>query len=156
MRAAGILAVLSSLMVEAAKELDGLIDDQYVPSSVERKKAVLMYFFVGIVAALSKEKVSIYEYFHLKQSLGWWMIFFISAVIGIVLLFIPYVWVIPLFVFLCFLVIRVIFLKQAREGTYTIQQNKILLPFFAGMGERVLGIFELEVVAPQHDTKEKI
>ncbi len=56
-------------MVEAAKELDGLIDEQYVPSGIERKKAVLMYFFVGIVAALSKEKVSIYEYFHLKQSL---------------------------------------------------------------------------------------
>ena len=56
-------------MVEAARELDGLIDDQYVPSSVERKKAVLMYFFVGIVAALSKERVSLYEFFHLKQAM---------------------------------------------------------------------------------------
>lgn len=102
-------------MVEAAKELTGLIDDQYVPSSVERKKAVLMYFLVGIIAALSKEKVSIYEYFHLKQSLGRWMIFFISLIIGIVLIFIPYLWVIPLFVFLCFLIIRGVFVKQAWE-----------------------------------------
>ncbi len=133
-------------MVETAKELDGLIDDQYVPSGVERKKAVLMYFFVGIVAALSKDKVSAYEYFHLKQSLGRWMIFFIAVVIGIVLLFIPYIWVVPLFVFLCFLVIRIIFVKQAREGNYVVNNNKILLPFFAGVGERVLGIFELEIV----------
>ncbi len=136
-------------MVEAAKELDGLINDQYVPSGIERKKAVLMYFFVGIVAALSKEKVSIYEYFHLKQSLGRRMIFFICIIVGVVLLFIPYVRVLPLFVFLCFLIVWIIFVKQAREGTYTVDQNKVLLPFFAGMGERVLWIFELEVVAPQ-------
>ena len=41
-------------MVELEKEIDGLIDEGYVPSSVERKKAVLMYFFVGMVMALSK------------------------------------------------------------------------------------------------------
>jgi len=56
-------------MVETIKEIDGLIAEDYVPSSVERKKAVLMYFFVGIIAALSKEKISIYEFFHLKQSI---------------------------------------------------------------------------------------
>ena len=56
-------------MVQVEKDLDGLIAEEYIPSSVERKKALLMYFFVGIVAALASESVSIYEYFHLKQSL---------------------------------------------------------------------------------------
>ena len=56
-------------MVHESRELDGLIDDQYVPSSIERKKAVLMYFFVGIVAALAKNEIAPYEMFHLKQSM---------------------------------------------------------------------------------------
>jgi hypothetical protein len=44
-------------MVKKASELNELIEDRYVPSSVERKKAVLMYFFIGIVAALSKPEI---------------------------------------------------------------------------------------------------
>lgn len=87
-------------MVQQDIDLNNLIKDEYVPSSVERKKSVLMYFFVGIVAALTKEKVSVYEYFHLRQALGWWSLFFIFMVIGIVLMFIPYLWIIPLMLFL--------------------------------------------------------
>ena len=102
-------------MVKETRELDGLIDDRYVPSSIERKKALLMYFFVGIVAALSKEEVSVYEMFHLKQSLGRRMSFFIVLILGVIFIFIPYLWILPVFIFLCFLVIRVIFVKQARE-----------------------------------------
>ena len=102
-------------MVETIKEIDGLIAEDYVPSSVERKKAVLMYFFVGIVAALSKEKISVYEFFHLKQSIGWWMIFFMAMIVGIIFVFIPRLWIIPVVLFICFLVIWIIFVKQAWE-----------------------------------------
>jgi len=102
-------------MVKETRELDGLIDDRYVPSSIERKKALLMYFFVGIVAALSKEEVSVYEMFHLKQSMGRWMSFFVSLIVGIVFIFIPYLWILPVFVFICFLIVWIIFAKQARE-----------------------------------------
>jgi hypothetical protein len=94
-------------MVTVEKDLDGLIAEEYIPSSVERKKALLMYFFVGIVAALASEKVSIYEYFHLKQSLGRWMIFFISAIVGIIFLIVPYyLWIIPFIVFIFYAVVR--------------------------------------------------
>jgi hypothetical protein len=92
-----------------------LIDEHYVPSSVERKKAVLMYFFVGIVAALAKNRLSIYEMFHLKQSIGWWMVFFMAMVMGIFFVFIPWFWIIPVLFFLMFLVIWIVFVKQARE-----------------------------------------
>lgn len=132
-------------MVEEARELDWLIDEQYVPSSVERKKAVLMYFFVGIIVALSQEKVSVYEFFHLKQALGWWMIFFISMIIGIIFIFIPYLWIIPLVFFVLFLVVWVIFTKQAREWKFTIWSDKVLLPVFSGLWERIISIFDIEV-----------
>ncbi len=120
-------------MVDTARELDGLIDEQYVPSSVERKKAVLMYFFVGIVAALVKERLTVYEMFHLKQSIGRWMIFFVAMMIGIVFVFIPWFWVVPMLFFLMFLVIRIVFAKQAWEGQYMIDEDKVLMPLFAGM-----------------------
>ncbi|MDP2670198.1 MAG: hypothetical protein Q8O99_04515 [bacterium] len=102
-------------MVELDKQLDGLIDEQYVPSSVERKKAVLMYFFVGIVAALSRQKVSIYEFFHLKQALGWRVVFFIAMIIGVIFIFIPRFWIVPVLFFLGFLAIWMLFVKQAYE-----------------------------------------
>lgn len=102
-------------MVKETRELDGLIDDRYVPSSIERKKALLMYFFVGIVAALSQDEVSVYEMFHLKQAMGRWMSFFIVLVLGVMFIFIPYLWILPVFVFLCFLIVWIIFAKQARE-----------------------------------------
>jgi hypothetical protein len=132
-------------MIEEAKELDGLINEQYVPSSVERKKALLMYFFVGIVAALSKETISVYEFFHLKQALGRWTVFFICMVVGIIFVFIPYLWVVPVVLFLFFMVIRVLFVKQAREWVFTIQQDKVLMPFFMGIGGWIVAIFELDI-----------
>ena len=133
-------------MVTVEKDLDGLIAEEYIPSSVERKKALLMYFFVGIVAALASEKVSIYEYFHLKQSLGRWMIFFISAIVGIIFLIVPYyLWIIPFIVFIFYAVVRWIFIKQAREWRYTINEDKILMPLYAWLGWWILSIFDLEV-----------
>lgn len=138
-------------MVEVARELDWLIDESYVPSSIERKKAVLMYFFVGIIAALSKESVSFYEFFHLKQSMWWWMIFFMGMMVGIIFVFIPWFWIIPVMFFLCFLVVRVLFVKQAWEWEYMIDDDKVMLPFFAGMWWWVVSIFELDIVSPEED-----
>jgi phosphatidylserine synthase len=132
-------------MVEEARELDGLINEEYVPSSVERKKAVLMYFFVGIVVALSQEKISPYEFFHLKQALGRWMVFFITMMICIIFIFIPYLWVIPVILFLIFLVIWILFTKQAWEGKFVVGNDKVMLPVFSGLGEWVSSIFELDV-----------
>jgi len=132
-------------MVKETRELDGLIDDRYVPSSIERKKALLMYFFVGIVAALSKEEVSVYEMFHLKQSMGRWMSFFVSLIVGIVFIFIPYLWILPVFVFICFLIVWIIFAKQAREWRYVINEDKILMPIFAWLWWWMVSIFELDV-----------
>lgn len=140
-------------MVETVKEIDGLITEDYVPSSVERKKAVLMYFFVGIVAVLSKEKISIYEMFHLKQSMGRWMIFFICMVIGIIFIFIPFLWIIPVILFICFLVVWVLFTKQAREGKYVIREDGVFLPFFAGIWGWIVDIFELDVEDGDIETK---
>ena len=132
-------------MVEQARELDGLIDEWYVPSSVERKKAVLMYFLIWIIAALAKEKVSIYEFFHLKQSIGRWMVFFFVMIFGLILIFIPYMWIIPVLLFLWFLVVWALFVKQAYEWRYVVDDDKVIMPFYAALWGWVISIFELEI-----------
>ena len=132
-------------MAELERGLDWLIDEQYVPSSVERKKAVLMYFFVWIVAALSKKSLSVYEMFHLKQSIGRRMIFFMAMVGWILFVFIPYLWILPVLFFLLFVIIWIIFAKQAREGVYMIDEDKVLMPFFAAIWWWVVSIFDLDV-----------
>ena len=142
-------------MVELDKQLDGLIEEQYVPSSIETKKAVLMYFFVGIVAALSKAKMTPYEFFHLKQSLGRWVIFFVAMMISVIFIFIPRFRVIPILFFLWFLVLRVLFVKQAYEGRYVIDEDKILMPIFAGLGAWMLSIFELDTTGSDGSQKKK-
>lgn len=132
-------------MVKETRELDGLIDDRYVPSSIERKKALLMYFFVGIVAALSKDEISVYEMFHLKQAMGRRMSFFITLIFSVMFVFIPYLWVLPVFVFICYFVIWIIFAKQAREWRYVINEDKIVMPIFAWLWWWMVSIFELDI-----------
>jgi hypothetical protein len=42
----------------------------YIPSSTEKKRAVMMYLLIGIiVVAFNNQKKSDFESFHLKQSL---------------------------------------------------------------------------------------
>ena len=42
----------------------------YIPSSTEKKRAVMMYLLIGIiVVALNNQKKSDFEQFHLKQAL---------------------------------------------------------------------------------------
>lgn len=135
-------------MVEMEKWIDWLIDESYVPSSVERKKAVLMYFFVWIVLALSKEKASVYEFFHLKQALWRWMVFFFTMMFSLIFIFIPYMRVLPILVFLGFMVVWVLFVKQAYEWRYVVDDDKVILPFYAGLGWRVVSIFELDIYDP--------
>jgi hypothetical protein len=51
------------MMAEQSKEV-------YVPSSTEKKRAVMMYLLIGIiVTAFNNQKKSDFEQFHLKQSL---------------------------------------------------------------------------------------
>lgn len=124
-----------------------LIDDDYVPSSVERKKAVLMYFFVWIVVALSGEWLSIYEFFHLRQSLGRWMLFFLSLLVTSVFIFIWYLRVVPVLLFLIYIFVRLFFIKQAREWRYTTSNGSVVMPIFFGLWDRITQVFELDVDA---------
>ena len=49
--------------------------DKYMPGSVEKKRAIMMHLFFGIMVSISKKDISEFEYYHLKQASGWWICF---------------------------------------------------------------------------------
>lgn len=135
------------------KEKDGLdlqmemLQENYVPSESERKRVVLYYFFVWIVIALAKKNISKYELFHLRQAIGWWAVFFLVFIFSMMWIFIPFLRFIPILMFIVMFVIWVIFVKQAWEGKYVVEINweeKILLPFFNGIWNWILDVFDLK------------
>ncbi len=126
-------------------ELDKLVENQYVPSEIERKKAVMMYFFVGILPALAGKKMTIYEVFHLKQALWWWFTFFVFLVLSSFFWFIPFVKIIPFLLFVWLVVVWILFIKQAREGKYFVKEDKILMPFFYSIWSWILNIFDIKI-----------
>ena len=54
-------------LVQAPSANDGGIF--YVPSSIQKKRALLMYFLMGIVMVIEEKKTNEFEYFHLKQAI---------------------------------------------------------------------------------------
>jgi len=122
--------------------VDNLLDDGYVPSSIERKRSLLMYFFVWIIFSLTSVSVSIYEMYHLRQSVGWWVLLFLTLICSLPFLFLPYLRTIPVILFCLYLLFWLIFAKQAREWRYCVLEDTVLFPVFHWLWWRVLSIFE--------------
>lgn len=130
--------------MDSTKELQELIDTGYIPNSMERKKAVLMYFFVWIIIWLSSKKDNKYEKFHLKQSLWWWLMFFITFIVSIALFFIPYVRILPVLIFVFEFWIWVFFVRQAWMWQYLSWENqKIFMPIFQSIWWWIIEMFEV-------------
>jgi len=127
----------------AHNDINLLIGEHYVPSALERKKSLMMYVVWGILLSLSQQKASSYEQFHLKQALGRRTMFFLILIPAIVMMFIPWIRVIPFLAYTALFSVRVIFFMQAWNGTYTsFSKDKAFLPVFTGFGGWVLSIFD--------------
>lgn len=129
---------------------EGHIDTaKYIPSSSDKKRAIMMYLILGIMVWLSKKNMNNFEYYHLKQAVGRWMIFILILVFAIVLLFIPvikYLAIIPLIVLV---VVWVISAKQARDWKYFTTKKDSPLALFSGVGVWFIDLFEIGMEVPQ-------
>lgn len=128
--------VITPTIIEPSKEV-------YIPSSTEKKRAVMMYLLIGIiVVALNNQKKSDFEQFHLKQATWWWAVFLLLVVVTSIFMFIPFIRYIPIFIVLIMVAFLTIFIKRAREGIYTInQQNKLAI--FVGLWEWIMTLFDV-------------
>ncbi len=123
--------------------------NKYVPSSSDKKRAIMMYLVLGIMVWLSKKNMNNFEYYHLKQAAGRWMIFILILVFAIVLLFIPiikYLAIIPLIVLV---VVWAINIKQARDWKYFINKKDSPLALFSWVGAWFIDLFEIGVKTPK-------
>ena len=60
-------------------------EEKYLPNSTEKKQAVLMYFFVGLLLSMGKQEVSPYMFHHIKQAMGLVVLIALCVFLDIVL-----------------------------------------------------------------------
>ncbi len=125
---------------------------KYVPGSSDKKRAIMMYLFFGIMVTLTKKELNSFEYYHLRQSAGRWILFLLILVFDVVLLFIPvikYIWLIPLIILV---IVRFISVKQARDGKYFISKKESPLALFSSVWTWFIDLFELNVESKSQDS----
>ncbi len=115
----------------------------YIPSSVEKKRALMMYLFFGIIISIVNKKVNDFEYFHLKQSMGWWMLFILSVLISAIILFIPIIKIVWILWLLLVIWILVFFIKQVWSGKYYTDQTKYIFGIFPSLGYWLITLFDI-------------
>ena len=122
--------------------------EPYLPSSSEKKQAVMMYMAVGLVLSMWKWEVSPYTHHHIKQSLGW-LVFLVLTVFADLALIVLWA-ILSFFLWLAVLItipaltIWAMWIYQAQQGKYIWENevvNKFFL-FFSWIGNWVLNLFD--------------
>ncbi len=140
-------AKIEEINIEPSKEV-------YIPSSTEKKRAVMMYFLIGIiVVGFNNQKKSDFEQFHLKQAIWWRAVFLFLIVVTSIFMFIPLIKYIPIFAVVIMVAFLAIFIKHARDGKYSIaQENKLAI--FISLGEWIMILFEVNKETVAWETKD--
>lgn len=122
--------------------------EPYLPSSSEKKQAVMMYMVVGLILSMWKREVSPYTHHHLKQSLGW-LVFLVLIIFWDLVLFILWV-ILSFFLWIAVLIsipalcIGAMWIYQATKGKYIWEDegmNKFFM-LFSGIWNWVLNLFD--------------
>ena len=122
--------------------------EPYLPSSSEKKQAVMMYMAVGLVLSMWKWEVSPYTHHHLKQSLGW-LVFLMLTIFADLALIVLWA-ILSFFLWLAVLItipaltIGAMWIYQAQQGKYIWENevvNKFFL-FFSWIGNWTLNLFD--------------
>ena len=122
--------------------------EAYLPSSSEKKQAVMMYMVVGLILSMWKWEVSPYTHHHLKQSLGWLVFLvltvFADLILGVLWLIISFFFVFVVIITIPALSVWIMWIYQAQQGKY-IWENEIInkfFSFFSWIGNWTLNLFD--------------
>ena len=122
--------------------------EPYLPSSSEKKQAVMMYMAVGLVLSMWKWEVSPYTHHHLKQSLGWLVFLvltiFADLVLAVFAMILSFFWWLAVLITIPALTIWAMWIYQAQQGKYIWENevvNKFFL-FFSWIGNWTLNLFD--------------
>ena len=130
--------------------------EPYLPSSSEKKQAVMMYMVAGLILSMWKREVSPFTHHHIKQALGWLVSLILIIFVDLILLVIWFLFsalsgvIMSFFSFLVFLVtvpvlaVGGMWIYQATHWKY-IWENEFINKFFSlfsGVGNWVLNLFD--------------
>ena len=122
--------------------------EPYLPSSSEKKQAVMMYMAVGLILSMWKWEVSPYTHHHLKQSLGWLVFLvltiFADLVLAVLAMVLSFFGWIAVLITIPALTIGAMWIYQAQQGKYIWENeviNKFFL-FFSWIGNWTLNLFD--------------
>ena len=123
----------------------------YIPSTLEKKKAVTCILFMGILMSLaSQNPLSVYEYYYLAISIGRWSIWLMLIVLIVFSLLISPL----LFLSLPLFIIRFIFggvlVYEARSWLYNHRQA--IFRLCTGLGYWLLSLFEVQSLDKSSDS----
>ena len=122
--------------------------EPYLPSSSEKKQAVMMYMVVWLVLSMWKREISPYTHHHLKQSLGWlvflmFIIFFDLVLVVLWLILSFFLWLAVL-ITIPTLIVGCMWIYQATKWKY-IWEGEMINKFFmlfSGVWNWVLNLFD--------------
>ena len=130
--------------------------EPYLPSSSEKKQAVMMYMVVGLALSMWKREVSPFTHHHIRQSLGWLVSLMLMIFADIILIIIWFMLsaisglIYSFFSFIAFLisvpvlVVWGMWIYQATKWKYIWESeftNKFFA-FFSGIWNWVLNLFD--------------
>jgi hypothetical protein len=125
--------------------------DNYLPSSAEKKQAVMMYLFVGLLLSLQQQDVSPYMHHHIKQAMGRIVLLVLTVFLDVILflfgmLFGKFFSIIGGLITIPVIILGIICIKQAYDGKYQRDSNGAVKFFsgFAGLGSRILNLFDAD------------
>jgi len=128
-------------MSDKAVNISAVAQEQYVPSSLERKRSMLMYFLIGIIISYWKWQLTEFELYHLKQAMWYWLVLILWVLLVSVLLIIPNIRILFLPLSIVLLVYLVIFMQQCVTWKWK-QWDSLKKKMFYGLWSWIIQLFE--------------
>ena len=118
----------------------------YLPSSSERKRAITAYLLVGLFFFSGKEELTVFEYYHYKQAIGWYCVLMLTLLMWLIVFWIPVIKWIPFLFVLANLVMAVIFVMKAWKWDYNanVLEKEKWKMLYADIGGWLLWLFEIK------------
>ena len=115
----------------------------YIPSTVEKKRAIACLLFMGILMSLVSQKTfSVYEYYYLGMSIGLWSVRFFVVLITLIGLLVPLFLILSLPLLIFWFGCIGFAMTEARQGVYN--NTSTIFRLFVGVGSWLLSLFEVQ------------
>jgi len=128
------------------KELEALVEQEYIPSEIEKRRAVTYYLGAGLLLGLYRD-TSPRERRHMKEAIGWWIVFVLLIFVSVpfVRLLRWWMWFLWWLILVVWVGVLIWLMRRALSGNIAITKKSwkyLPFPFLERLGWWVLQLFE--------------